>query len=69
MTQDFRYPEEVKMDALYRPVTIRNYHLPTLKALKIIAIDSGKTLSDIFNAAGKEYVKNHCIWNKNKSDK
>jgi len=59
MPEDFLYPEELKAEALFRPITIRNYHSETLKTLKIIAIDTNKTLSDVLNAAGKEYAQNH----------
>jgi hypothetical protein len=59
MTSDIKYPEEIKVEALFRPITIRNFHSETLKTLKHIAVDTGKTLSDVINAAGKEYAQNH----------
>jgi hypothetical protein len=59
MTSDIKFPEELQEEALYRPISVRNFHQPTLKTLKHIAIDTGKTLSDVLNAAGKEYAQNH----------
>ncbi len=59
MSEDILYPEEIKVEALYRPITIRNFNSKVLKDLKHIATDTDKTLSDVLNAAGKEYAQNH----------
>jgi len=61
MTSDIKYPEEIQTEALFKPITIRNFNIKVLKDIKILATLKNKSLSDTLNSAAKEYTEKYLV--------